>query len=253
MLSASMCLRTSTCCEAGAERAGVRGLGDPPHPQVTLVMGVNGRAGGPWGQAWWGVPPAHSVGGPSPCAASPLPWAGRSNVLQESRELSPRVPQTPATHGHPPGVTSEPLQEEIVILGGQGGQHVLQILPKLWGPERPLEVSPIPPTPKAPEAGGLSPPPRQKVPSSATPRPVSATSCGHDSGRSPVSSLAEDRPRATHQARSVLLRKGVPWALPPAQLPPGRIPLATLTPRGPGRPVPFSASFDATRCPPPLW
>lgn len=116
-----------------------------------------------------------SAGAPSPCGASPPTWAGRSSVLQESGEAQPchgaqwgrphrtrcphcslprcwldKVQEQPARVGIPgsvpprgmsqplralPGLTSEPFQEEIVVLRGQGGEHVLKVLPKLWGKE----------------------------------------------------------------------------------------------------------------------
>lgn len=102
-----------------------------------------------------------------------------------------------------PELTSEPFQEEIVVLRGQGGEHVLEVLAKLRG-ERRGTVS---------RAGDVAPslphPPGLKF----VPRAAGRT------GHSLLPSLAGDRPQASCQAQGVSkpvpLRKGTSNLPPP--------------------------------------
>lgn len=69
--------------------------------------------------------------------ASALGRSKERAAREQSRELRPRQPHGGSPRQRCPhlGVTSEPFQEEIVVLGGQGGQHVLQLPPELQGQE----------------------------------------------------------------------------------------------------------------------
>lgn len=202
----------------------------------------------------------------SPCGASPLPWAGRSSALQESGELSPAsvtnsaapaggLPAPPPCDPHP-GVTSEPFQEEVVVLGGQGGQHVLQVLPKLrrgtsaggslltspWSKiPQAGDSSPAAPSPKKPSQPGLFCR-RQGTPVTRRWHPWSR----HSSDRQPVSALplAGDCPQAGHQVLAVsepfALHKGMSGAVThPA--PPRERHASHPRPAGTRGPVPPSA------------
>lgn len=221
MLSASMCLRTSRCCEGRAEQAGVRGSGDPPipwdgvHPMGrSPLLGERGWAGvprhavppqvktGSLTAVWWGPPKKPGAPLTLRSIASDL---GRSKQRAAREQKAQPCRRRPRLHLHSPllgsssppppcpphpGVTSEPFQEEIVVLGGQGGQHVLQVLPKLWGEEGLLaEGSPLPP--QKPQGWGfvpsLSSPPKKSQPGlrpsqerRRSLRPVPAPTCSHD-------------------------------------------------------------------------
>lgn len=114
-----------------------------------------------------------------------------------------------------PRLTSEPFQEEIVVLRGQGGEHVLEVLPKLRGERRGTVSRAGDVAPSLPHPPGLKFVPR----------------AGGRTGHSPLPSLAGDRPQASCQAQGVSkpvpLRKGTsnrpPPHLPSTKHPPSAI------------------------------
>lgn len=178
------------------------------------LLGERGWAGGPR----HAVPPQVATGssmavwwGPPKKPGAPLTLRSIASDLGRSKQRAAREQkaqpsrQRPQLHLHSPptgssspppprpphpGVTSEPFQEEIVVLGGQGGQHVLQVLPKLWGEEGLLvEGSPLP-IPKAPRLEvcplPVSPPKKSQPGLRLSQerrhglRPVPAPTCSHD-------------------------------------------------------------------------
>lgn len=129
----------------GGVTVSARGFGDPPIPRDGVHP--RGRSSG----ERRGGRPQHIVpspddnwelGGFLPKSGGPLTLRSIASALARSKQRAARewraqpppvspIPQPPPPRVHHPGVTSEPFQEEMVILGGQGGQHVLQVLPKL--------------------------------------------------------------------------------------------------------------------------
>lgn len=135
MLSASMCLRTSTCCRRGTEGQGE--IWDPMGGSPSLGLVAHGT-----GSHTRCVPAQR---GPPQKQGAPLTLRSMASALGRSKERAAREQRAqppPAPRGSHParavpnfGVTSEPFQEEIIVLGGQGGQHVLHLLPELQGQE----------------------------------------------------------------------------------------------------------------------